>query len=95
MKISEMKTTKNYVEQDYPIFCYGRDPEGNTTLIDAVFVTVNIHKSPGCNSISSQVKCPYIRGPHGGTCIASGKRAACVYGFDVPYILEKKEWWLE
>lgn len=90
IKISEMKTTENYVEQDYPVFCYGRNPEGNTALVEPVFVMVNIHKSPGCNSISSLVKCPYIGGPHNGTCKASGKDVSCVYGFDIPYALEKK-----
>jgi len=91
MMISATKTTKDYIEQGYPVFCYGRDPEGNTVLADPIFVMVKIYKSPGSNSISSLVECPCVGGPHNGTCKASGKNADCVYGFDIPYSLEKKE----
>jgi len=91
--ISSTKTPKDYIEQEYPVFCHGRNPEGRTVLSvlsDPIFVMVKIYKNPGSNSISSLVECPCIGGPHNGTCKASGIDTNCIYSFDIPYALEKK-----
>lgn len=88
---------EEFVEQKFPIECKGRDNLGNDVLEKPVEVTVHIHKSPGSNTISSEVKCRYNTGSHGQRCKAShpevdkvGEGIGCPYSFDIPYALEVK-----
>ncbi len=88
-------TVDQYVTQDYPIECKGRDANMQEVLDEALEVTVHIHKSPGSSMISSNVDCPYNVGGHGDRCKAShpdvhkiGRGVGCPYSFDIPYALE-------
>lgn len=56
---------EEFVEQNFPIECKGRDSKGEEVLDEPVKVIVNIHKSPGISNISSEVKCQYNSGGHG------------------------------
>ena len=83
-------TVEKYVEQTYPVKCKGRNADGNSALKKPVRVEVKIYKSPGSNSISSEVKCPYNTGGHGQRCKASHpnvdkaeKDVFCPYSFDI------------
>jgi len=87
-----------YIKQTYPIECKGRNEIGDEVLTTPVSVNVEIHKSPGSNTISSNVDCPYNTGGHGQRCKAShpdvdkvGEGAGCPYSFDIPYALETKK----
>lgn len=85
----KMMGVEKFVEQNFPIECKGRDSRGNEVLSEPVKVVVNIHKSPGSNDISSNVRCQYNSGGHGQKCDASGSdNAGCPYAFDLPYALE-------
>lgn len=92
-----------YIEQRFPIKCYGRDYLGNEVLKEPVSVEVKIYQSNGSEEvISSNVYCPFNTGGHGQRCkafhpeidklIEGGKvfDAFCPYSFDLPYALEKK-----
>jgi hypothetical protein len=86
-----------FVEQNFPIQCKGRDPNGKEVLGRAADAVVNMHQSPGSNVISSSVTCPYNTGSHGERCKASrpkfdqvGKGIVCPYSLDIPYALEKR-----
>jgi len=87
----------NYVEQNYPIECNGRNAEGEKVCNVSINATIKIYKSPGSNTISSQVICPYITGGHGQRCKMShphsdkvGDGVNCPYSFDIPYAFDKK-----
>ncbi|MEK6854931.1 MAG: hypothetical protein AABX73_01795 [Nanoarchaeota archaeon] len=89
---------KQYVKQTFPIQCKGRDANGLEVLTEPVNVNVKIHKSPGSNTISSNVECPYNTGGHGQRCKAShpdvdkvGEGVGCPYSFDIPYALEREQ----
>jgi len=91
-----MANVADFVEQDFPIECKGRDGKGKEVLPKPVNVTVHIYKSPGSSSITTQVNCPYNTGSHGQRCKAShpdkdkvGDGVICPYSFDIPYALEK------
>lgn len=54
-------------------------------------------KSPGTDTISSHVKCPYNTGGHGQRCKAShpevdkvGDGVLCPYALDIPYYADGK-----
>ena len=90
-------TFNRYVEQTFPIQCKGRNNKGLEVLSVPVDVIVEIHVSPGSNTISSTVKCPYNTGGHGQRCKAShpnvdkvGDGVGCPYSFDIPYALKRK-----
>ena len=88
-----------YRSQVFPILCKGRDTEGNECLEKAVQVELKVSQSPGTNSISSQVTCPYNTGGHGQRCTAfdlgtvekTGQGILCPYAFDIPYALERRK----
>jgi len=84
MDIPKIRTTKNYAMQEYPVYCHGRNPEGNIVLGDPIFVMVKIRKDAGCNSITSSVECPCLDDSNDWICRASGERVNCVYRFDIP-----------
>ena len=80
-----------FVEQIFPVECRGRNPLGREVLAQPVEVKVRVYKSPGCNSITSAVDCPYNTGGHGQRCRAShpgveklGEGVFCAYIFAVP-----------
>ena len=87
---------EDYVEKTFPIKCKGRNSAGNETLSEPVAVDVKIYKSPGCNTISSEVICLYKTGAHGQRCRAShpegvdkvGEGVNGPYSFSIPYSLE-------
>lgn len=90
-------TVEGYVKQIFPITCKGRNASGGEALAEPVKVDVTICKSPGSNTISSTLSCPYNTGAHGQRCRAShpegvdkvGDGVGCPYAFDIPYALEK------
>jgi hypothetical protein len=94
-----MSNIDKFVEKTFDVKCKGRNSKGNNVLMTGEIVHVNIYKSPGSNSIESQVRCKYNCGSHGDECSASyqhlekkpKKRIGCPYSFDVPYALEKNK----
>ena len=81
-----MTTVDDYVEQDFPIECRGRDDEGNGVFSPALKVSVKVYKRPGSSMISTDVSaCKYNCGGHGQYCKASEiKQVPCAYAVDLP-----------
>lgn len=89
-----------YRESLVPIQCYGRGPNGRPTLGTPLPLTIKMHRSPGCQSVSvGPQNCPHNTGGHGQRCKAShpgheklGDGVDCPYSFDYPYATEFPGW---
>jgi hypothetical protein len=87
---------EDYVEQNFPIKCGGRNKKGSEVLTEPIEVSIKVYKSPNSNDLSSIIDCPYNTGGHGQRCKAShpkgvdkiGEGVICPYSFDIPYALE-------
>ncbi len=80
-----MTSINDYVQQNYPIQCKGRDMEGNEVLKEPVLVVIKIYKNPCSNMLATEITCRYNTGEHGERCKASHSEVICPYAIDLPY----------
>jgi hypothetical protein len=94
-----MAATK-YIEQNFPIECFGRGKGREEVLKTPVHVKVKIYQVIGDEkNISSQVlECPHNTGSHGQRCKAShpyvdkiDEGITCPYSFDIPFAIDSKK----
>lgn len=86
-----------YVQRLVTIQCRGYNERGEPSLDSPVSAVIDIHRSPGCDSISvGPESCPHNTGGHGQRCKAShppgvdkvGDGVTCPFSFDWPYVTE-------
>lgn len=91
-----------YVQRLVVVQCRGYDDRGRPALEIPVSATIDIHRSPGCDSIGVGPKaCPHNTGGHGQRCKAShppgvdkvGEGVLCPFAFDWPYVTEYDRRW--